>query len=86
MADSAAAKPSRWKRLAQNVALSGAVLLFCFGAFELLLRIQGYGNLEIYEPDAALYWKLKPNQDCYTKIDHKPVHILMFVSGDSRAQ
>ena len=42
---------------------------------ELVLRINGYGKLEIYEPDPALYWRLKPNQKCYTKIDHKPVRI-----------
>ena len=40
-----------------------------------MLRLCGYGNLEIYEPDPALYWKLKPGQDCYTKVGHKPVHI-----------
>src|SRR5882672_4909667 len=67
--------PSRWKRLAQNLALSLGVFLLCAGAFELLLRLNGYGNLEIYEPDPVLYWKLKPNQNCYTKVDHKPVHI-----------
>src|SRR6266481_3260521 len=67
--------PSRWKRLAQNLALSLGVFLLCVGVFELLLRLNGYGNLEIYEPDPALYWKLKPNQDCFTKVDHKPVHI-----------
>ena len=65
----------RWKRLAQNLALSLGVLAFCAGGLELILRLNGYGNLEIYEADPALYWKLKPNQDCYTKIDHKPVHI-----------
>src|ERR1044071_73798 len=65
---------TRWQRLAQNLALSLAVFVLCVGAFELLLRLNGYGNLEIYEPDTVLYWKLKPNQDCYTKIDHKPVH------------
>ena len=65
----------RWQRLAQNLALSLGVFLLCVGAFELLLRLNGYGNLEIYEPDPVLYWKLKPNQDCYTKVDHKPVHI-----------
>jgi hypothetical protein len=31
--------------------------------------------VEIYEPDPVLYWKLKPGQNCYTKIDRKPVHI-----------
>ena len=68
-------KSSRWKRLLQNLALSLATFLFCAGAFEGVLRLKGYGNLEIYEPDPVLYWKLKPNQDCYTKIDRKPVHI-----------
>jgi lysophospholipase L1-like esterase len=66
---------SRWKRRLQNLALSGVVFLLCTVAFEFTLRLCGYGNLEIYEPDPKLYWKLKPNQDCFTKIDHKPVHI-----------
>lgn len=66
---------SRLKRLSQNIALSAAVFLLCVAASEIVLRLKGYGNLEIYQPDAALYWKLKPNQDCYTKVDHKPVHI-----------
>ena len=47
----------------------------CVAALEIILRIAGYGNLEIYEPDAKLYWKLEPNQDCFTKIGHEPVHI-----------
>jgi len=42
---------------------------------EIILRLNGYGNLEIYQPDPLLYWRLKPNQDCFTKVDHKPVHI-----------
>ena len=67
--------PRRGKRLLQNLALSLAVFLLCVAAVEIVLRWNGYGNLELYEPDPALYWKLKPNQDCYTKIDHKPVHI-----------
>jgi lysophospholipase L1-like esterase len=66
---------SRWRRLLQNLALSLAVFVLCFGALELVLRLNGYGNVEIYEPDSALYWRLKPNQDCYTKVGHKPVHI-----------
>ena len=68
-------KSLRWKRLVQNLILSLGVFFLCALAFELCLRFSGYGNLEIYEPDRALYWKLKPNQDCYTKIGHKPVHI-----------
>ena len=64
-----------WKRLLQNLLLSLVVFLLCFAVLEVTLRLMGYGNLEIYQPDAQLYWRLKPNQDCYTKIDHKPVHI-----------
>lgn len=47
----------------------------CAVLLEVVLRIAGYGNLEIYEPDRALYWRLKPNQQCYTKIGRKPVRI-----------
>jgi lysophospholipase L1-like esterase len=64
-----------WKRLLQNLLLSGVVFLMCCAALETTLRVMGYGNLEIYQPDAKLYWRLQPNQDCYTKVDHKPVHI-----------
>ena len=70
-----AAPKSRWKRLAQNLALSCAVFFLCAAGFELALRLCGYGNLEIYQPDPKLYWRLKPNQDCYTKIGHQPVHV-----------
>ena len=69
------AKRPRWKRFLQNLGLSMATFLVCMAAFEGFLRLEGYGNLEIYQPDPKLYWKLKPDQDCYTKIDHKPVHI-----------
>lgn len=51
------------------------VFLLCALACEIVLRLAGYGNLEIYEPDPKLYWRLKPNQDCFTKVDHRPVHI-----------
>jgi lysophospholipase L1-like esterase len=70
-----AEKPPRWKRLLQNCALSAATFLACAGLLELVLRLNGYGNLEIYEPDPALYWRLKPNQNCFTKIDRRPVHV-----------
>src|SRR4051812_34877583 len=68
-------KTGRCKRIVQNLCLSFVVFLFCVAAFELTLRMMGYGNLEIYQADPRLYWKLKPNQNCFTKIDHKPVHI-----------
>src|SRR6266404_4190437 len=63
------------KRLLRNLLLSGVVFLFCGAALELTLRLMGYGNLEVYLSDAKLFWRLKPNQDCYTKIGHKAVHI-----------
>ena len=66
---------SRARRRPQNLALSSGVFLMCGLLCEVVLRIAGYGNLEIYEPDARLYWRLKPNQDCYTKVDRRPVHI-----------
>lgn len=68
-------KPSRWKRRLQNLALSLAAFLLCLLGAELVLRLAGYGNLEIYEPDPKLYWRLQPNQDCFTKVDRRPVHI-----------
>lgn len=71
----APARKSRLKRFLQNLALMVGAFLFCCLLLEIALRIAGYGNLEIYAADPILYWKLKPNQDCYTKIDHKPVHV-----------
>ena len=68
-------KRPRIKRLLQNLALSAGSFLLCFFVLEVILRSAGYGNVEIYEADPVLYWKLKPNQDCYTKIDRKPVHV-----------
>jgi len=66
---------SRSKRLLQGLALSLTSLALFLAACEIALRMAGYGTLEIYEPDPSLYWKLKPNQDCFTKIGRKPVHI-----------
>jgi lysophospholipase L1-like esterase len=68
-------KTGRFKRLCLRLAFSLGVFVLCALALEIILRLNGYGNLEIYEPDPQLYWKLKPNQNCYTKVDHKPVHI-----------
>lgn len=65
----------RWKRALQNLALSFSVFFVCVALVEVGLRLAGYGNLELYQPDPKLYWRLSPNQDCFTKIDHKPVHI-----------
>jgi lysophospholipase L1-like esterase len=65
----------RLKRILQNTLLMAGTFALCCLALEIALRLAGYGHVEIYEPDPVLYWKLKPNQDCYTKIDRKPVHI-----------
>ena len=59
----------------QNLALSCTTFFLCALVLEIILRFAGYGNLEMYQPDPKLYWKLQPNQDCFTKIGHHPVHI-----------
>ena len=66
---------SRLKKWLQNLALIFGTLALCFLVLEVSLRLAGYGNLEIYDADPLLFWRLKPNQDCYTKVDHKPVHV-----------
>jgi len=71
--NSAAAR--RPKRRWQNLALAIVTFGLCGVIFEIALRVAGYGNLEIYDPDPKLYWRLKPNQDCFTKIGRQPVRI-----------
>src|SRR5688572_30964746 len=66
---------SRVKTLLTNLALSCCSLLLFVGLLEVTLRLMGYGNVEIYQADPLLYWRLKPNQRCYTKVNHQPVHI-----------
>lgn len=65
----------RAKRLLQNLALSAATLLLCLGVAEGILRLAGYGRLILYEPDPVLYWRPKPNQQCFTKIGRHPVRV-----------
>ncbi len=72
---SVAPRRSRWKTWLQNLALMVGTFVLCFLVLEISLRIAGFGNLEIYRPDPLLYWKLKENQNCYTKVDRKPVHV-----------
>lgn len=66
---------SRWKSALKNLALSAVVFLLCLALAEVILRFMGYGNVEIYQADPLVYWRLKPNQRCYTKIDRKPVRV-----------
>lgn len=68
-------KSSRLRQLMPKLLLALGTFMCCGVLLEIALRIAGYGNLEIYEPDAKLFWRLKPNQDCFTKVDRKPVHI-----------
>ena len=39
------------------------------------LRLAGFGRLEVYEPDAELFWRLRPDQVCRTKVGGHPVHV-----------
>lgn len=66
---------SKARRLLGNLALSVCSLLIFVGMLEGMLRWMGYGNVEIYQADPLLYWRLKPNQNCYTKVNHRTVHI-----------
>jgi lysophospholipase L1-like esterase len=68
-------KRLRGKNLPFKLAFSAFVFFLCVAALEIILRLNHYGNLEIYEPDPQLYWKLKPNQDCFTKVNRQPVHV-----------
>ena len=63
------------KRFLQNSALVIGTFLFCFVALELLLRVAGYGKVEVYEPHPTLYWRNKPNQDAFTTINRRPFHV-----------
>jgi lysophospholipase L1-like esterase len=71
-------KRPRLKALGQNLALAAGSLVLCFVTLEMILRCAGYGNVEIYSADPLLYWKLKPGQNCFTKIGRKPVHVNSF--------
>jgi hypothetical protein len=66
---------ARGKRWLKKLGLALGSFVLCLVLFEVALRLNGYGNLEIYQPDPKLYWRLKPNQDCFTKVGHQPVHI-----------
>ncbi len=70
-----AAPPSHWKNAFKNLALFALTFFLCVAVTEVALRFMGYGDLEIYEPDPVLYWRLKPNQDSHSKVGHFPVHV-----------
>jgi lysophospholipase L1-like esterase len=68
-------RPFSKKRLLLKLGFSAAVFLLLVAFGELALHLMGYGNLEVYDPDPKLYWRLKPNQNCFTKVNHQPVRI-----------
>lgn len=72
-----ASSASRRRRpgLLPKLAAALISLLLFFVVAEVVLSLAGYGQVEIYDADRRLFWRLKPNQDCFTKVDHKPVHI-----------
>ncbi len=68
-------RPFSAKRLFLKLSFSAGVFLLCVAVAEAVLRLMGYGDLEVYDPDPHLYWKLRPNQRCFTKVNHEPVRI-----------
>lgn len=63
------------KRALQNTALVVVTFVLCFVVLEVVLRLAGYGKVEVYEPHPTLYWRNKPNQDAFTTINRKPFHV-----------
>lgn len=61
--------------LGAKLLLAGTSVVVFLVLSEIVLRFCGFGQVEIYEPDRRLYWRLRPNQNCFTKVDRKPVHI-----------
>ena len=51
----------------------GAFFVFCI-AFELVLRLFGYGNYTIYRPDERLLWVPEPGRTV-TVVNHQPITI-----------
>jgi lysophospholipase L1-like esterase len=63
------------KNRVKDILVSFLFISLFFIVFEIVLRIIGYGNLVLYDPHETLLWVLKPEQDCYTKVGHHPIHI-----------
>ena len=61
----------KFKNFLKNAALVIGTFVFCFVALEVVLRIAGYGRVEVYQPDPMLYWKNLPNQDSFTTVNRK---------------
>lgn len=63
------------KGLASRLGLAAGTFLLLVLMLEGGLSLAGYGNLERYDPDRDLYWKLTPSQNVVTKVGKKPVRI-----------
>lgn len=72
---SSARVPRRRRGVGAKLLLAGGSLFVFLLLSELVLKLAGFGNVEIYAPDRQLFWRLQPNQDCFTKVDRKPVHV-----------
>lgn len=68
-------KPSRLKLVLMGCTVAAVICLLLLLLAEIVLSFAGFGNVEIYEPDPLLYWRLKPNQQCFTKVNHEPVRV-----------
>jgi len=68
-------KPGCLKKLLFLVILIGGGFLVLCVITEIVLRMAGYGDLEVYDPDPRVFWRLRAGQDSYTKINRKPVHV-----------
>ena len=51
-------RASRWNNALTNLTLFAAVFFLCGVLAEVTLRLMGYGNVEIYEPDPKVIWRL----------------------------
>ena len=59
----------------QNLYIAAATIFLTLVVIEIVLRLMGFGNVETYLPDQNMIWRLKPNQETYTKYGLKPVQI-----------
>ena len=58
-----------------KIGLALASTLVLFVVAEVVLRLAGFGRLEVYDTDAELFWRLRPGQVCRTKVGGHPVHV-----------
>jgi hypothetical protein len=72
---SPAQTPSRFRLVVMGCVVAALMVGVLLVLAEIVLRLAGFGQVEIYEPDPRLYWRLQPHQQCFTKVNHQPVRI-----------